>query len=472
MSAKKRRFASPLVIGAVLLVAVLVVLFGVYQKERISTTLASGDEVQAEFDRQYRLVPAKSDVKMAGVVVGTVTDVEQDAGGKALVSMKVWGDTTDRLGSAPSAIIRPTTLLGGAYYIELQQGDAHGRYGGEPIPADRTSVPIELDKILAAIPGRAQDSIRNTTRLTDESLRAGAGENLGNVLEHAPQTLGPAGDVLSSARGTRPGEDLYGIVPDVAAIAGTLTERDGQLGHTIDSLGDVSATLSTVRRPLADSIAALPETLTSTRRGLDDLHGSLNRLTDTAGNARPAVQELGPVLAKADPVLREARPMVAELRPLLQDAQPVVDQLVPTADRATSTLDLVRGPVLDRINGPIANAVMSPWKGTGAYEGNGGTGHKLYEEVGYLAAHTANLSQYGNKNGRMLGLALGAGVSTVGGKDPGTAEFLQSLGLLPGGLKVLPPPDDSGDDFTPVPATSPGQDQFLPKPGPPQPQGN
>lgn len=268
MSDKRRRFGSPAAIGAILLVAALVVLFGVYQKERISTTLSSGDEVQAEFDRAYRLVPAKSDVKMAGVVVGKVTSVEKGAGDKTLVSMKVWGDTADKLGSAPSAIIRPTTLLGGNYYIELEQGGGHGQYNGEPIPTDRTSVPTELDKILGAIPGRAQDSIRNTARLTDESLRAGTGENLGNVVEHAPQTLGPAGEVLSSARGTRPGQDLHEIVPDVNAIADTLTKRNGQLGHTIDSLGDVSATLSTVRRPLTDSIASLPETLTRDRKSV------------------------------------------------------------------------------------------------------------------------------------------------------------------------------------------------------------
>ncbi|MBQ0923534.1 MlaD family protein [Saccharopolyspora endophytica] len=474
---RKSRFGSPIAIGAVLLVLSIVVLLAVYQKERVSTMLSSGDEVQAEFNRAYRVIPAKSDVKIAGVVVGTVTDVAKGEGDKTLVSMKVWGDTTDKLGSEPSAIVRPTTLLGGNYYVELQPGGDRQKFSGDPIPVERTSVPSELDKILGAIPGRAQESIQNTTRLTDESLRAGAGDSVGNLLEHAPQALGPAGEVFSSVRGTNPEKDLYQIVPQLNTVAVALTQRDGQLGHTIDSLGDVSATLGQVQRPLADSIEALPATLSATRGGLDALHGSLDRLTATAGNARPAAQELGPLLAKADPVVREARPMVAELRPLLQDVRPLVGRLVPTAQQATSTLNHVNGPVLDRINGPIANAVLSPWKGTGAYEGNGGTGHKLYEEVGYLASHSANLSKYGNKNGRMLGLGLGVGVSTVGGNDPGTAQLLQSLGLLPGGVEVLPPPDQSGDDFSRMPATSPGKDHFLPRPGglvpgTPQTQGN
>lgn len=477
-SAKRRSWhRSPGLIGAVLLVLVLAILLGVYQKERIGTMLSSGDEVQAKFARAYRLVPNKSEVKVGGVVVGTVTDVQQVEQGHSLASMKISNNAKDKLGSAPSAIVRPTTLLGGNYYVELTPGGASRPFSGDPIPLNRTHIPAELDQILAAIPGRAQQSIQNTTRLTDQTMLAGAGDSLGSVLQDAPKTLGPAGSVLESARGTRPDQDLYRIVPDVNAISTALNRHDGQLGRTIDSLKDVSGTLSTVRRPLADTVASLPGTLSSTRSGLDALHGSLDRLTTTATNARPAAQELGPLLKKTDPVVQEARPLIGELRPLVREARPMVDELVPTSDRANSTLNLVRGPVLDRVNGPISNAVLSPWKGTGAYKGDGDTGHTTYQELGYLASHTANLSRYGDQNGRMLGLGLGAGVSSVGGNNPGTAQFLQSLGLLPGGsLKLLPPPDGSKDGWSPVPATKPGQLQLFPNLGsgsnPPQPHGN
>lgn len=471
------RLRSPGLIGAVLLVLVLVALFGVYQKERIGTMLSSGDEFQAEFARAYRLVPNKSEVKVGGVVVGTVTEVEQVAQGHSLTSMKISENAKDKLGSAPSAIIRPTTLLGGNYYVELTPGGVPQPFSGDRIPLNRTHIPAELDQILAAIPGRAQQSIQNTTRLTDQTMQAGGGRSLGNVLQDAPNTLGPASGVLESARGTRPDQDLYRIVPDVNAMSTALNRHDGQLGQTIDSLQQVSGTLSAQRRPLAETIASLPETLSSTRSGLDSLRGSVNRLTTTATNARPAVQELGPLLKKTDPVVQEARPLVSELRPLARDVRPMVDELIPTSDRATSTMNLVRGPVLDRVNGPIANAVLSPWKGTGPYQGDGGNGHPLYQELGYLASHTANLSKYGDKNGRMLGLGLGAGVSSVGGNDPGTAQFLQSLGLLPGGsVQLLPPPNNSNDGWSPEPATKPGPLQLFPNsgagPNPPQPPGN
>jgi phospholipid/cholesterol/gamma-HCH transport system substrate-binding protein len=203
--------------------------------------------------------------------------------------------------------------------------------------------------------------------------------------------------------------------------------------------------------------------LTDTRSGLDSLNGTLSRLTATAPKVRPVAQQLAPLLTKAEPVLQQAQPLVANLRPLLHETLPLVDELVPTARQTTTTLDYVKGPVLDAVNGPIAKTVLSPWKGTGVYQGDGGSGHLFYQEVGYLAAHSANLSGYGDQNGRMLGLSLGVGVSTVGGNDPGTAQFLQALGLLPGGaVQVLPPPNNSGDTFTPEPATSPGKGYVLP----------
>ena len=467
MAAKLRK---PVVLGAVLLVVVVGALLAVYQKEKIGTMLSSGDEVQAVFLRDYRLVANKSDVKVAGVVVGKVTDIGEDAKGQSVVSMKVDGGTTGKLGTTPSAIIRPTTLLGGNYYIELVPGGARRPYDGTPIPVARTSIPVELDQVLSAIPGRARESIQNTTRLTDQTLNAGAGSAAADLLRDAPGTLAPAGDVLAAMRGTQPQQDLYQLVPGLDSAAAVMTRQEGQLADVIGSLDTVSASLAAQRAPLSDAVADLPSTLSATKDGLGALQGTLQRLTTTATSARPAVAQLTPLLEKANPVVQKARPLVNDLRPLLHQALPLVNELVPTAGQATSTLNNVRGPVLDRVNGPIANTVLSPWTGTGAYQGDGGNGHKFYEELGYLAAHTANLSQYGNKNGRMLGLGLGAGVSSVGGDDPGTAQLLQSLGLLPGGgAQLLPPPNNGGDTYSPEPATAPGKDHVLPGALPPLP---
>lgn len=135
----------------------------------------------------------------------------------------------------------------------------------------------------------------------------------------------------------------------------------------------------------------------------------------------------------------KARPVVAELRPLLHDLRPVVDQLVPTAREATATLDNIEGPVMNRLKGPVKTTVTSSWHGTGYYEGNGND-HKFYEEVGYLAARAANLSQYGDKNGSLVALALGVGVSSIGGIDISLVDYLRAMGTVPPGVAAAVSP--------------------------------
>ncbi|MEV7379591.1 MlaD family protein [Streptomyces lydicus] len=457
-----RPFRSPVLTGGVILVLAVVTLLAVYQKIRIATELSSGQMVKAEFTRDYRLVPHKTQVKVAGIAAGTVTDVQPGPHGHAVVSMKLHDGVTTKLGSAPSAIVRPTTLIGGNYYVQLTPGGSRQPYAGGTIPASRTSVPVELDQVLTAVPQTARESIQNTARLTDKTLSKGAGEALNKVLQDAPGTLAPAASVLAGLQGTRPGDDLSQLVTNLDAVAAVTTKSHGQLGDIVDSLEDVSTTLSNTRQPVTRTLASLPQTLSSTKAGLTALTGSLKQLTTTATAARPSAQALGPLLTSANPVLRRARPLVRNLRPLLRTAAPVVRQLVPTSKQATSTLNDIRGPVLDRINGPISKTVLSPWKGTGPYKGDGGNGHLFYEEVGYLFAHAANLSKYGDKNGRLIGLALGAGVSTAGGNDIGTAKMLQELGLLPGGgVKLVPPRSNANNSWTDEPATSPGQDDVL-----------
>src|ERR1700710_1222886 len=73
-----------LVIGAVLLGGV-----GAFSKDRIAPLFPPGDTINAEFSRDYKLVPYKDVVKLAGVRVGEVTGVSKSDRGTTIVSMHV-----------------------------------------------------------------------------------------------------------------------------------------------------------------------------------------------------------------------------------------------------------------------------------------------------------------------------------------------------------------------------------------------
>jgi phospholipid/cholesterol/gamma-HCH transport system substrate-binding protein len=137
------------------------------------------------------------------------------------------------------------------------------------------------------------------------------------------------------------------------------------------------------------------------------------------------------VLKVADPVLAKARPVISDLREVLKDARPTVDKLNPTLDHGIDTFDNLRGGVLDRLDGPIADAVNNPWHGTGVYK-NGGSPNKGYEEVGYLAVVGALGWQTHDGNGDIARLAASGGGQTVGGSafPHSMEEYLQDLGLV------------------------------------------
>lgn len=439
MAARRRSVVIMVSVIGILLASLIVV----YEKKTISVVFGPGETVKAEFPRQYRLINDDSQVKIAGVAVGTVTENSAEPHGDAIVSMKINSDAMEKLGSQPSATIRPVTVLGGKYYVELKPGGEKGRYDAEKtIPVSRTQVPQELDKILGSINKPSREGLQSTVRQLDGTLGNNGQQALGGLVKDAPGTLQPAGSVLTAVEGTRPSTDLTQLVSNLNQTSHVLTQRDGQLGNIVDSLDKTGSALSSSKNELANTVGTLPPTLRATDNGLGELNGTLSRLTTTAANARPTARQLGPLLRKTDPVLRQTQPLVRQLRPLLQEARPVVQELVPTSDGLTNTLTDLKGP-LNRLDGPVANALNSPWTGKGYFAGDGGNGHRTYEEVGYMAAHAALLSRAGDKNGQALPLALGVGTSSVGGTDLTGEKILENLGLLPPGTAETPPPSSN-----------------------------
>ncbi|MGH3520902.1 MAG: MlaD family protein [Haloechinothrix sp.] len=405
---------SPRKLGALVLVGIVIVGLLSFQKVRIGTLLSGDEEIKAEFSRHYKLKPYASDVKLAGVGVGTVSDVEKTDRGTFLVTMKLREEVKDKLGSQPSAAIRPTLVVGGIYYVALTPGGRPDAFADGPIPASRTSVPVELDRVLSPVTPQAKSGLRTAVSQTDAALRAGGREAVKKLLRDAPGTLEPAGEVLESFRGTRPDTDLTALVTGLESTAATLTRNDGQLASIFDSFRGTTAAFAAARQPLARAVADGPRTLRVTRAGLADLQPTLDRLTDTAGRFRSSARELDPLLADLDPILARTRPLVSDLRELTEDARPVLRNLDPAARRATGVMSDVEDRVMDRVNGSFKKFVLSPWKGTGPYA-NGGNSHELYKELSYLFVAGARVFQSHDANGSQGRLAAGVGGRTIGG---------------------------------------------------------
>lgn len=426
---RRSLFATGMIVVALVSTAMALLVLKPY----IATFLSSGRTITAEFKRNYQLVTHETKVEMAGLPVGVVNDLDCDPTGPCRVSLKVDDEALDSLGTEPSAKIVPNTVLGGSYAVELKKGGNEGTFEGDVIPVERTSFPVELDRVLETLPKPTRESVRGVVRNTNDALTNGGKDALRGLVANAPGTLRPAKQMLDGLQGTRPGTDLPRLVTNLQATAHTLSEHSGQLGSIVTDLHKTTDVLAARSKPLAEGIGELPSALRSARSGMQDLHGTLDQLATTADSFRPAAQKLDPLLRHLNPVLKQADPLLSDLRPLLADLKPTAEELVPVVQQGTNVLDDIRGPVLDRINGPVVDTVNNTWHGTGPYKDSGRgiqADHKFYEELGYLIANFDRASMTQDAQGSLLNFQVGVGTSTIGGVPltlPNLAEHLKNL---------------------------------------------
>lgn len=476
MNTLRANWSTKRTIGALVVVLAIVALYAVYQKERIATALSFGDTVTARFAQMYKLNPYRNDVKLAGVVVGTVTSEEYDDEAQtSIVTMEIIDGVAEKLGTQPSANLRPTLVLGGKYYIDLEPGGAPGTYDGAEIPVQRTTIPVELDRVLSSLNAEARDGIRASIGQFDATLREGGREALRELVAQAPATLRPAGSVLGALRGTRPDQDLTAVVTGFESAADAFTRTDGQVGRIVESLRDTSAAFAASSPALAEASSIGADTMRATRAGLEDLQPTLRTLTRTAPAFRESARELDDLFDDLEPALDRTRSVVDQLRPLINDLRPATDDFVPTVSRATEAFDDLRGPVLDRINGPIEDLVFASFSGTTPFEHGGANGNLFYEEVGFLFSHLVSTFSVWDRNGAAARLTAGlpAGNTLGGSAFPPSSEMAaETLGAQqppgpqgappaevaaepPAGTDTLFPADDSAPSIPRDPAALP-----------------
>lgn len=412
------RFLSPGARRAVVfLVVVGMVMTALAFKSQIKNHFRSGEVVQAEFAQNYGLQPHTSKVKVAGLQVGVVTDVEEGDDGTVLVSMKVDDEALDALGDNPSARITPLTILGGQYGVELTRGGA-GEYDGAVIPVENTATPVELDQVLEALPRDTRAATQGVLDRTAKALRRGGADGLRSVTDVAPEVVPDAGTFLIALQGHHPGHDLATIVTDLQNLAHVLDDRRTHVDGILADLDTVATTLGSRDDEIATTIDNLSGSLGVTDEGLRQLNTTLNRLDVVATDLRPTVDELDPLLDELQPTLREALPTVRRLPSVLRNARVIVRELVPTADIATTDVNYLRGPVIDRVNGPIVDYLGSTWHGKegGPYSRSGGgiqADNKMYEELAYMIVNLDRASMTQDPQGTLLNFQAGVGTSTL-----------------------------------------------------------
>lgn len=233
--------------------------------------IGGGTSYSAEFSEAAGLEP-DDEVRIAGVKVGKVSDVELD-GDRVLVTFKVkdaW------VGDRTSADIKIKTLLG-QKYLALEPDGREVLDPAQRIPLERTTAPYD---VLEAFRGLAE-----TTNQIDTAQLAQSFEVIAETFADTP-------------------DDVRGALSGLQALSKTISSRDDQLAQLLDNTRQISQTLAErdaeVVRLLQDGNLLLAEIMQRRDAISTLLTGTQTLARELRGLVDDNNKQLGPVLDSLD----------------------------------------------------------------------------------------------------------------------------------------------------------------------------
>lgn len=460
---------GPLVVG---LVAVVLVLVGLYLAFTKSIPFTNpGYQVKATFSNAVNIA-IKSPVRVAGVNVGKVTDLE-GKGDNTVVTFTVDGEGRPIRDDA-SAQIRPRLFLEGNWFIDLDPGTpgADELPDNGEIPVSRTGTSVQVDQVLTTlqIPQRA-----NLQKLL-EGLGTGlnatptAAENVtfqplvkgltgGEALNIAYLRGGTAAKgtaIVNAATLGKEPNDLGNLLRGLGRVAGTVNERQDDLRGLVQNFNTFSGALAAESANLGLTIQELGPTLQTARVSLTNLNNTLPALRGFAVASTPGFREL-------PRTIRVTRPLLNQLKPLLtnREAGGLAKTLVRTTpDSAASVNSLVQLLPELRYLGLCISKTLVPTGNQVIQDGDFGNGQKAVREFLYAAVNVAGESQNFDGNGRFVRVVPGGGPLNLATDDTGADASQRNLygpaAVPPLGTRPaqapLPPFDSSEHCYTQDPA--------------------
>jgi phospholipid/cholesterol/gamma-HCH transport system substrate-binding protein len=331
------------------LVRILIVAVGVGLMAGLLIGAAGGGDdgayrVRAVFDNASFIIPGE-DVKVAGVVVGAIDDVDLTRENRAAVVLKIDDPAFTPFRSDAHCQIRLQSLIG-EQYVECEPTQAREggdrpapplrRIGSGPgegqylLPVENTTTPIAVDLInnVARLPTREQ------FRLIISELGAGLAGN-GERLRAAVRRANPALRELNRVVAVLAEQDrlLARLVDESDAVLEPWAQRREQFSGFIDHSGATAVAAAERGEDIERNFQRLPTFLrelkpTADRFGAfaDQMAPALESLQAQAPAINEAITRFGPFVSAATPAVQtlgdfgqEGRRIFPAIRPLVRD---------------------------------------------------------------------------------------------------------------------------------------------------------
>jgi ABC-type transporter Mla subunit MlaD len=353
-----------------------------------------GYRVRAIFDNASFLIPGE-DVKVGGVIVGKIAEVELDRNNKAVVVLNITDPGFQDFRQDATCEVGLQSLIG-EQFVECQPTQKRGEgvtvaptikpiasgpgKGQYLIPVDRTSSPVGPDLLANIMRVPQRERFRLILAELGTGL-AGNGPELRDVIQRANPTLQQANrlvEILANQNKT-----IASLVEQSDQALAPLAERRGDLAGFIRTSGRTAAAAAAEGDALEENFARLPQFLRELKpaanrigRLSDQIGPSVANLSAQAGPINTAVTQLGPFSRAATPALTSLGDVAQQGRKTFTRIDRLVTQLnaagAPLAPLAKDLAEL--GDSFDRTGG-IANILRVLYLYTGSLNGKDGIAH-------------------------------------------------------------------------------------------------
>jgi phospholipid/cholesterol/gamma-HCH transport system substrate-binding protein len=379
-------------------------------------------ELRAVVKQATELGP-RSPVRIAGVEVGKVKEVEAGEGGTSVVTLALEDDALPIHEDATVAV-RPRIFLEGNFFVDLKPGSPGAPTVGEghTIPLGQTSAPVQLDQILSTLQHDTRANLKLLLRGLGQGFAHGGARSLNRAWKPSDAAFTNGAIVAEAFRGQRD-DDLPRFVEAGGQTSAALVCAH-RLPDLVEGLNRSVRALASRRAQLSASLPELDRLLEEADPALDSFNAAFPPTRALVADARPGVRAAPATLELALPVLREARRLVApaELPALLDQLDPAVRSLARLEPELTELLGDVT-PVTEclRVNAvpTLKKEIVDP---------PNSTGEPLYRELLYGTVGLSSASQNFDGNGPAVRYHAGFGDTTVTtGRVPSIGESLVGL---------------------------------------------
>lgn len=370
----RARIPRPIIFGVVLLLAAVVVVAGLANRE-------TPYRVTVDFADAGQLVKGNL-VKVGGSTVGTVSAIELNDRGQAAIELDLKDDGVRPLHRGTRAVLRNTSLSSIANRIVVLEpgpNDAAAIPDGGTIAAVDTRGAVDVDTVLNTLDTRSRTYLQDVIRGGATALR-GSERATNTFLEKINPALTQTRRTLDEVTADEPA--LRRLISSTAAVSSTVAGQRDDLGALIERSATTIRAVATERDALARTIRRAPQVVARANTTFADVRPLLRR-------AEPLLQDLRPVAPRLAGVLRQTSPVVRDVPPLLRDARRTVPSLsrgldalpglsrsaVPAVQQTTAALDAATGiidearPYTPDLVGTLTSFYSG--KAAGGYDGNG-----------------------------------------------------------------------------------------------------